>query len=131
MIGEDPGAVRESMLRLSAIAMRYPHITIVPAHDGRGYTGIPLWSRAATGLSTDRASGFGASAKHAIGRHLVSHEMQIIFELPPAHRPQARGAERISRNDDLAGREAQCLSAGEKRVVGCGVAQRQRGIDAA
>src|SRR5262249_32820736 len=48
MIGEDLGAVQESMLRLSAIAVRYPQIAIVPAHDGRGYTGIPLWSRAAT-----------------------------------------------------------------------------------
>jgi glyoxylase-like metal-dependent hydrolase (beta-lactamase superfamily II) len=47
MIGEDPVAVQESMLRLSAIAMRYPQIAIVPAHDGRGYNGIPLWSRAA------------------------------------------------------------------------------------
>ena len=48
MIGEDPVAVRDSMLRLSAIAMRYPQIAIVPAHDGRGYKSIPLWSRAAT-----------------------------------------------------------------------------------
>jgi glyoxylase-like metal-dependent hydrolase (beta-lactamase superfamily II) len=48
MIGEDPVAVQESMLRLSAIAMRYPQIAIVPAHDGRGYNGIPLWSRGAT-----------------------------------------------------------------------------------
>ena len=47
MIGEDPVGVQESMLRLSAIAMRYPQIAIVPAHDGRGYNGIPLWSRAA------------------------------------------------------------------------------------
>ena len=48
MIGEDPVAVQESMLRLSAIAMRYPQIAIVPAHDGRGYHGIPLWPRVAT-----------------------------------------------------------------------------------
>jgi len=48
MIGEDPVAVQESMLRLSAIAMRYPQIAIVPAHDGRGYASIPEWSRLTT-----------------------------------------------------------------------------------
>jgi glyoxylase-like metal-dependent hydrolase (beta-lactamase superfamily II) len=48
MIDEDPVAVQESMLRLSAIAMRYAQIAIVPAHDGRGYNGIPFWSRVAT-----------------------------------------------------------------------------------
>jgi len=35
------------MLRLSAIATRFPQIAIVPAHDGRGYVGIPKWSRSA------------------------------------------------------------------------------------
>ena len=48
MIGEDPVAVQESMLRLRAIMMRYSQIAIVPAHDGRGYNGIPAWSRPAT-----------------------------------------------------------------------------------
>ena len=47
MIGEDPVAVEQSMLRLSAIATRFPQIAIVPAHDGRGYVGIPKWSRSA------------------------------------------------------------------------------------
>jgi glyoxylase-like metal-dependent hydrolase (beta-lactamase superfamily II) len=47
MIGEDPVAVEQSMLRVSAIATRFPHIAIVPAHDGRGYAGIPKWSRSA------------------------------------------------------------------------------------
>jgi glyoxylase-like metal-dependent hydrolase (beta-lactamase superfamily II) len=42
--GEDPVAVRESMLRLSAIVTRYPQITIVPAHDARGYSSIPQLS---------------------------------------------------------------------------------------
>jgi glyoxylase-like metal-dependent hydrolase (beta-lactamase superfamily II) len=42
--GEDPVALRESLLRMNAIAMRYPQITIVPAHDARGYTTIPEWS---------------------------------------------------------------------------------------
>jgi glyoxylase-like metal-dependent hydrolase (beta-lactamase superfamily II) len=45
-IREDRAAVQESLLRLSAIATRYPQITIVPAHDGRGYSTIPQWSRA-------------------------------------------------------------------------------------
>jgi glyoxylase-like metal-dependent hydrolase (beta-lactamase superfamily II) len=42
--GEDPVGVRDSMLRMSAIVTRYPQITIVPAHDGRGYASIPKWS---------------------------------------------------------------------------------------
>ena len=46
-LGEDPVAVQQSMLRLGAIVTRYPQVTIVPAHDGRGYTGIPEWSRSA------------------------------------------------------------------------------------
>jgi len=45
MIGEDPVALVKSMQRLSAIATRFPQMAIVPAHDGRGYTGIPLWPR--------------------------------------------------------------------------------------
>jgi len=44
-IGEDPVAIRQSLLRVSAIATRYPQIAIVPAHDPRGYAGIPQWSR--------------------------------------------------------------------------------------
>jgi N-acyl homoserine lactone hydrolase len=46
-LGEDPVAVQQSMLRLGAIVKRYPQVTIVPAHDGRGYAGIPEWSRSA------------------------------------------------------------------------------------
>jgi len=42
-IGEDPVAFRQSLLRVSAIATRYPQITIVPAHDPRGYAEIPQW----------------------------------------------------------------------------------------
>jgi len=44
-IGEDPVAFRQTLLQVSAIATRYPQITIVPAHDPRGYAGIPEWSR--------------------------------------------------------------------------------------
>ncbi len=45
VLGEDSAAVQQSMRRLSAIATRYPQIHIVPAHDARGYVGIPEWSR--------------------------------------------------------------------------------------
>jgi glyoxylase-like metal-dependent hydrolase (beta-lactamase superfamily II) len=47
VLGEDPVAFRESLLRVSAIATRYPQIKIVPAHDPRGYDSIPKLSRAA------------------------------------------------------------------------------------
>jgi glyoxylase-like metal-dependent hydrolase (beta-lactamase superfamily II) len=43
---EDPDAFRQSLLRLSAIAERYPQITIVPSHDRRGYASIPEVYRA-------------------------------------------------------------------------------------
>ena len=46
-LDEDPVAVQQSMLRLDAIVTRYPQATIVPAHDGRGYAGIPELSRSA------------------------------------------------------------------------------------
>lgn len=47
VLGEDPTSVQQSMRRLSAIAMRYPQINIVAAHDPRGYVGIPESSRSA------------------------------------------------------------------------------------
>jgi glyoxylase-like metal-dependent hydrolase (beta-lactamase superfamily II) len=46
-MGEDPVGLRDSLLRMSAIVTRYPQITIVPAHDARGYASIPEWSRSA------------------------------------------------------------------------------------
>ena len=46
--GENPVLLRQSLLRMSAIATRYPQITIVPAHDPRGYASIPEWSRSTT-----------------------------------------------------------------------------------
>jgi glyoxylase-like metal-dependent hydrolase (beta-lactamase superfamily II) len=46
-VGEDPVLLRRSLLRMSAIATRYPQITIVPSHDPRGYASIPEWSRSA------------------------------------------------------------------------------------
>jgi len=45
MIGEDPVAFQQSLLQMSAIAIRYPQMTIVPSHDPRGYASIPIWSR--------------------------------------------------------------------------------------
>ncbi|PWU08686.1 MAG: Zn-dependent hydrolase [Verrucomicrobia bacterium] len=47
IMGEDPVALRESLLRISAIVTRYPQFAIVPAHDGRGYASFPEWSRSA------------------------------------------------------------------------------------
>jgi hypothetical protein len=47
VLGEDPAAVQQSMRRLSAIATRYPQITIVAAHDPRGYVSIPECSPSA------------------------------------------------------------------------------------
>jgi len=46
-LGEDRVAIQQSLLRMSAIATRYPQITIVPAHDPRGYASIRELSRAA------------------------------------------------------------------------------------
>ena len=44
-LGENPVELRQSLLRMSAIATRYTQITIVPSHDPRGYASIPEWSR--------------------------------------------------------------------------------------
>ena len=44
-IAEDPVAIQQSLLRMSAIVTRYPQITIVPAHDPRGYADIPELSQ--------------------------------------------------------------------------------------
>jgi len=37
----DPAAVREQILRVAAIAARFPEIVLVPAHDPRGFAGLP------------------------------------------------------------------------------------------
>ena len=44
-LGENSVLLRQSLLRMSAIATRYPQITIVPSHDPRGYASIPEWLR--------------------------------------------------------------------------------------
>jgi glyoxylase-like metal-dependent hydrolase (beta-lactamase superfamily II) len=41
-MGDDnPEQVRENLLRMAAIANRFPQITIVPAHDARGFDKVP------------------------------------------------------------------------------------------
>jgi glyoxylase-like metal-dependent hydrolase (beta-lactamase superfamily II) len=47
-LGENFVLLRQSLLRMNAIATRYPQITIVPSHDPRGYASIPELSRSAT-----------------------------------------------------------------------------------
>jgi glyoxylase-like metal-dependent hydrolase (beta-lactamase superfamily II) len=42
----DPSGVRENILRMAAIAARFPEIVIVPAHDARGFATIPPFSAA-------------------------------------------------------------------------------------
>jgi len=37
----DPAAVRDNILRMAAIAARFPDIIIVPAHDARGFAEMP------------------------------------------------------------------------------------------
>ena len=37
----DPTAVRDNILRMAAIAARFPDIVIVPAHDARGFAEMP------------------------------------------------------------------------------------------
>lgn len=41
-LGDDiPKQVRENLLRMAAVSERFPQITIVPAHDARGFEKIP------------------------------------------------------------------------------------------
>jgi glyoxylase-like metal-dependent hydrolase (beta-lactamase superfamily II) len=47
-LGEDTAVLRQSLLRMSAIATRYPQVIIVPSHDPRGYASIPKWPGSAT-----------------------------------------------------------------------------------
>jgi glyoxylase-like metal-dependent hydrolase (beta-lactamase superfamily II) len=37
----DEAGVRESLLRMAAIARRFPDLVLVPAHDGRGFSEMP------------------------------------------------------------------------------------------
>ncbi len=38
---QDPAAVRENLLRMAAIAARFPELVLAPAHDARGFEGLP------------------------------------------------------------------------------------------
>jgi glyoxylase-like metal-dependent hydrolase (beta-lactamase superfamily II) len=38
---QDPAAVRENILRMAAIAARFPELVLAPAHDARGFEGMP------------------------------------------------------------------------------------------
>ena len=38
---QDPAGVRENLLRMAAIAARYPEIVLAPAHDARGFASMP------------------------------------------------------------------------------------------
>jgi glyoxylase-like metal-dependent hydrolase (beta-lactamase superfamily II) len=40
----DPGQVRDNLLRMSAIAQRFPEMILAPAHDARGVDQLPLLS---------------------------------------------------------------------------------------
>jgi glyoxylase-like metal-dependent hydrolase (beta-lactamase superfamily II) len=37
----DPSGVRDNLLRMAAIAARFPELVIVPAHDARGFAAMP------------------------------------------------------------------------------------------
>ncbi len=43
-VDSDEAAVRRELVHMSAIAARYPEITIVPAHDARGFASMPLFA---------------------------------------------------------------------------------------
>lgn len=39
---QNPALVRDGLLRMAAVMKRYPEMTLVPAHEARAYTQIPL-----------------------------------------------------------------------------------------
>ena len=43
-VDHDPKLLRESLLRMIAVATRFPEIILVPAHDARGFAAMPLLS---------------------------------------------------------------------------------------
>jgi glyoxylase-like metal-dependent hydrolase (beta-lactamase superfamily II) len=40
----DPAGVRENLMRMNAIATRFPEIALVPAHDARGFAKLPAFT---------------------------------------------------------------------------------------
>jgi len=50
LVDADPSGVRDNLLRMAAIAARFPDLHIVPAHDARGFADMPtLESQAPAG----------------------------------------------------------------------------------
>ncbi len=45
----DPAGVRTNILRVAALAARFPEMVLVPAHDARGFDAMPRLTRAALG----------------------------------------------------------------------------------
>jgi hypothetical protein len=43
-VDHDAKLLRDSLLRMSAIATRFPEMVMVPAHDARGFAALPLLS---------------------------------------------------------------------------------------
>jgi N-acyl homoserine lactone hydrolase len=41
----DPAAVREGLLRMAAIAAKFPELTLVPAHEARGFANMATLSK--------------------------------------------------------------------------------------
>jgi hypothetical protein len=41
MVDDDPPKVRRGLLRMAAIAARFPRMTLVPAHDARSFAHLP------------------------------------------------------------------------------------------
>ena len=39
----DPEAVRGGLVHMAAIATRYPELSLIPAHDARGFAELPTW----------------------------------------------------------------------------------------
>jgi glyoxylase-like metal-dependent hydrolase (beta-lactamase superfamily II) len=46
VVDRDPEAVRTNILRVAALAARFPEIVLVPAHDARGFDAMPRITRA-------------------------------------------------------------------------------------
>jgi len=41
IVDVDPSGVRDNLLRMAAIATRFPDLTLVPAHDARAFADMP------------------------------------------------------------------------------------------
>jgi len=51
---EEPSEVRENILRMAAIATRFPSVVIVPAHDSRGFARLPELPKSPASLPSSR-----------------------------------------------------------------------------